>query len=245
MQFPRASALADVHFAVETGSTFELVDHTAPDWTCWTTLNQTAGRARVDRRWETPPGQALATCLVVRPSSGHSWMPLVTGLALARTIDELVEATPAIKWPNDVMIDGRKISGILCELRGDVIVVGFGVNLVQRAEVLLETATSLRQEGGTGEAESLADAVLAGVVQRLRLLVPRLGTEALLQEVSEACSTLGQRVRAEMPDGTRIVGAAARLDADGGLVIATDAGERSVTAGDIVHLRPERTGPGK
>ena len=172
-------------------------------------------------------------------------MPLVTGLALARTIDELVEATPAIKWPNDVMIDGRKISGILCELRGDVIVVGFGVNLVQRAEVLLETATSLRQEGGTGEAESLADAVLAGVVQRLRLLVPRLGTEALLQEVSEACSTLGQRVRAEMPDGTRIVGAAARLDADGGLVIATDAGERSVTAGDIVHLRPERTGPGK
>ena len=240
MQFPRASALAEVQYSEQTPTTFDLVDQGARDWTSWVTLNQTAGRARIDRRWETPPGKALANCTLVRPSSGHSWMPLATGLALARAIDGLIDSVPEIKWPNDVLIGGRKVSGILCEMRGDAVIVGFGVNLVQSGDELLETATSLGQEGARDSAEALADAVLAGVLRGLQSLVPRLGTEELLQDVSASCSTLGQRVRAEMPDGSRILGKAARLDADGGLVIATEVGERTVTAGDIVHLRSEK-----
>lgn len=237
MQFPRASALADVHAVAETPSTFELVDPNAADWTCWATLNQTAGRARIDRRWETPPGEALAACVLVRPSAGHSWTPLATGLAVQRAIDDVIEPSPTVKWPNDVLVDGRKVSGILCEMRGDAVAVGFGINLVQEAD-LLPTATSLRQEGADGTAEELADRVLAGVLQRLQTDIPRLGTSELAMEVAAVCSTLGQRVRAELPDGGEIAGTAIALASDGGLVIENETGEHAVTAGDIVHLRP-------
>lgn len=238
MQFPLASALADVHFVAETPSTFELVDQFAADWTCWATLNQTAGRARIDRRWVTPPNQALAACVLVRPSAGHSWTPLATGLAVQRAVSSLIPGEPKVKWPNDVLVGGRKISGILCEMRGDAVVIGFGINLVQDADALLPTATSLREEGAEGDAESLSDQVLAGVLETLRRDVPRLGMSTLKSEIESVCSTIGQRVRAEMPNGENIIGTAIGLSDDGGLVLRTTGGEQTVTAADIVHLRP-------
>lgn len=238
MQFSQSSALAPVHFASEAPSTFELVDEHAPNWTTWVTLNQTAGRGRIDRRWQTPPGQALAACVLVRPSEGHGWTPLATGLAVQRAIGAVSEGSATIKWPNDVLVDGKKIAGILCELRGGAVIIGFGVNLLQERDALLPTATSLRQQGAGEPAHELADFVLANVLRSLQHDIPRLGTFALAQEIAAACSTLGQRVRAELPAGESVEGTALRLSDDGGLVVDTGDGEVTVTAGDIVHLRP-------
>lgn len=235
MDFSRASTLADVRALQSVGSTFDVVDADAPDWTTWATLDQTAGHGRIGRRWETPPGQALAVCTLVRPASGHTWAPLAVGLAVARTVTELIEGAAQVKWPNDVLVRSRKVSGILCRMQGDAIILGFGINLVQEPDALLPTATSLRQEGATGSAQELADAVLAGVLEQLRSLVPRL--ESIGADVEAACSTIGQRVRAELPGGDALLGTAVCLDSIGALVIDDGHREHTVTAGDIVHLR--------
>lgn len=231
------------HWIDETPSTFQLVDPSADEFTAWATLNQTAGRGRRGRTWQTHPGEALAASMIVRPTEAHSWLPLVAGLALTRALQPLVAHPVGVKWPNDVQIrlDGepRKVSGILCELRDGVVVVGFGVNLVQTADALLPTAVSLRQAGASGEARELAEQVLEGMRTHLAELMTGLGTAQLRSEIEAACMTLGLEVRAELGADKDITGRALRLDSDGALVIATPSGEATVTAGDVVHLRPK------
>lgn len=235
MESSRASALADIRVLPTAQSTFDAVEPDAPDWTTWVTLDQRAGHGRLDRSWQTPPGEALAACVIARPSVGVTWTPLAVGLAMTRTLTPLIDGSASLKWPNDVLIGDRKVSGILCRMQGDAIVMGFGVNLVQQSADLLPTAVSLRLAGAKGDAAALADAVLAGMLEQLRQLVPRL--DSIASEVEAVCSTIGQRVRAELPSGDSLIGTAVRLDADGALVIETGHAERAVTAGDIVHLR--------
>lgn len=233
----------EIRWIDETPSTFAEVDPVAPDWSAWATLNQTSGRGRRGRTWESRAGEALAACVLVRPETGHSWLPLAAGLALARTLRSLTAHPVGVKWPNDVQIevDGqwRKVAGILCELRDGAVAVGFGVNLVQEADALLPTAVSLRQAGAEGDPEQLGEAVLTGVRTQLQGIVPQLGTAALREQIEGECSTIGLEVRADMGNEHEITGRALRLDDDGALVIATSVGERVVVAGDVVHLRPK------
>ena len=235
--------LPAVHWLTQTPSTFGEVDPAAPEWSTWATLDQTAGRGRRGRSWQTHAGEALAACVLVRPNSGLSWLPLLAGLALARTLEPLVEHPVGVKWPNDVQINiagqWRKVSGILCEFRDGAVAIGFGVNLVQSADALIDTAVSLRQAGAAGSALELAEGVLDGVRGQLVILAPGLGTDALREQIESACTTLGLEVRADLGQDRAITGRALRLDQDGGLIIATSQGEHTVVAGDVVHLRPQ------
>ncbi|MGO3845339.1 biotin--[acetyl-CoA-carboxylase] ligase [Agrococcus casei] len=231
------------HMYAQTPSTFQHADPAAAEWTTWATLNQTAGRGRRDRTWQSTPGESLAACVLVKPEQGMTWLPLAAGLALVRALRPLVAHPVGVKWPNDVQIEidgeARKVAGILCEMRDGAVVVGFGVNLVQQADALLPTAVSLRQAGAEGEATALAERVLDGMRAHLRELAGQLGTPALREQIEAECLTLGLDVRAELPGDRMMRGRAVRLDDDGGLVIDTDAGETTVVAGDVVHLRPE------
>ena len=231
------------HMFDETPSTFQHADPSAAEWTIWATLNQTAGRGRRDRTWQSTPGQSLAACILAKPKRGMSWLPLAAGLALTRALQPLVAHPVGVKWPNDVQIqidgEARKVAGILCEVRDGAVAVGFGVNLVQDSDALLPTAVSLRQAGADGDAAYLAERVLDDVRSQLQALSSELGTPGLRQQIEEACLTIGLDVRAELPGDRMIRGRALRLDDDGGLVISTDAGEKTVVAGDVVHLRPE------
>lgn len=173
--------------------------------------HQTAGRGRLGRRWEAPPGSALLASWVLPI---QALAPLAAGVATAHACGERAR----LKWPNDVLLHGRKLGGILVELTGDTCVVGTGINLhwappgaamlgMDREELLARMATELPRWFAT----------------------PATGILAAWRERSD---TLGRLVRVELPNET-FEGVAEDVAPDGALVVAG----RVVAAGDVIHLR--------
>lgn len=204
---------------------------------------QTGSRGRLDREWSSPSGGVWVS-IVSRPTITPAQAPLYTlaaAVAIARAAREAgVDAR--IKWPNDVVVpvgeegEYRKLAGILTEMEGetdrvDWIVPGIGVNANIDVDALPEGATSIRDE--------------AGDVDR-RLFVQRLleefddyrsDLETVVPAWRDLALTLGQRVRVDRPAG-EIVGEAVDITDSGALVIETDDGRQTVSAGDCEHLRP-------
>ena len=209
------------------------------------TTDQRSGRGRLGRTWTTPPGSALAVSVLLRVGAvevrDRGWIPLVAGLAMTRAVAaQLPTLEVGLKWPNDVLVAGRKISGILTEvLPSDpmAVVVGAGVNTrMDAADLPVPTATSFAALGF----EVDDDRLLADYLEALRDLVARLavgGGEAVHDAVEKACLTIGRQVAVSRPDDTTRHGEARGLDADGRLVVDTAAGELVVAAGDVVHVR--------
>lgn len=249
--YPRTAALAarlEVREAsASTNADLRMHASDASNWphlSVLLTTNQTAGRGRLDRTWQTPPGSALAISVLLRelPDPAHrGWIPLLAGVAMADAVGSLLPGHEVgVKWPNDVLVDGRKISGILAEVEGDAIIVGVGVNTAMTAEQLpVPTATSFAVLGEPHD----DDAIVAGFVQRLSELLGRLrSADAAMADlagiVADRCVTLGQRVRVSLPGGDTLEGQASRLDEDGRLVVDSGGALTVVGAGDIVHVRP-------
>jgi BirA family biotin operon repressor/biotin-[acetyl-CoA-carboxylase] ligase len=218
-------------------------DPTVPSFAAVLTLDQTAGRGRLDRSWVAPAGTALALSVLVRGALAHplaSWLPLLAGLCLAESLDEVAPDRVGVKWPNDLLLDGRKVCGILVEVSpaGDA-VVGSGLNLTQTGEQLpVATATSLALAGIPVGPERL-DAVVAGYLRRLRGELETPGPAARLRErVSARCATLGSPVAVQLADGSTLDGVATGLDAAGRLEVRGTAGETvTVAVGDVTHAR--------
>jgi BirA family biotin operon repressor/biotin-[acetyl-CoA-carboxylase] ligase len=241
MLFPGAARAANVIELGTVGSTFDAVDERAAHLTTWATLDQRAGRGRLGREWVSPAGKCLAATVLVRTKRMHEreigWLPLAAGLALADALDTLVADRASIKWPNDVLVEGRKVAGILCERRRTGVAVGFGVNLTLGSDELpTEHATSLTLEGAEGTAPVLADAVLCHVLRSLDGLLPALGTERLRVAVAAELATIGREVRVALPSG-ELRGRAVGLGPDGELQVETRDGIVDVRAGDVVHVR--------
>lgn len=244
------------------------------EFTVVATTHQTAGRGRLGRTWVAPAGTSLAASVLLRPvllgpvllrpeslrpellrspeasldRERFGWIPLIAGLAMSRAVSRLVpEHTVSLKWPNDVLIDGKKVCGVLSELLPDgSVIVGSGVNLTMSADALpVPTATSLLLMGAVAPAEELADLVLAGYLGELRHLwndlTARDPSADIHDAVSDACSTLGQPVRVSFPDGIELVGVAESIDDVGRLQVRPEIGGsvEAVAAGDVTHLRYE------
>jgi BirA family transcriptional regulator, biotin operon repressor / biotin---[acetyl-CoA-carboxylase] ligase len=131
---------------------------------------QTAGRGRLGRGWTAPPGTALLCSVLLRPPSHRriAQLSLVGGLATAQTVEAALGRPARLKWPNDVLVDGRKVAGVLAEARDGVVVVGVGLNVNQTAAELPAEAripaTSLRSVDG---AERDRDTLLVALLERL------------------------------------------------------------------------------
>lgn len=212
-----------------------------PPWTAVVADEQTAGRGRLGRSWSTPPGRALAVSVLVEPTATPSWLPLLAGLAVREAAREVAGVGTLLKWPNDVLVpaDGdRKLCGILCELVPAGVVVGVGVNVSQtRAELPVGTATSLALAGADGvDRERLLTAYLQHLA-RLHQVLAGDGPGRLRTAYEEASATIGTDVEVHLPAGEVLGGRATGIDAHGRLVLTTAAGERSVAAGDVVHVR--------
>ncbi|MFM6966510.1 MAG: biotin--[acetyl-CoA-carboxylase] ligase [Rhodoluna sp.] len=259
MDFPLSSQLVNrLDYVDSTGSTnTDLIEVAAdrPDLSVLVSGFQTAGRGRATgRQWLAPSGSSLAISVLLRPAASHKiaptsfgWLPLMAGLAMARAVRQFIPAEKvAVKWPNDVLVEEKKISGILSELLPDLsgVIIGAGLNLTQtQAELPVETATSLALSGAT---EFTADRVLAAYLGELRALYSPFvdaGGDAevsgLRSAVAATCGSISRRVRAIMPGDQELTGVGVGLDATGRLLIQPD-GERelfAVAAGDIVHLR--------
>ena len=241
------------------------------------TDNQTHGRGRLGRTWLAPTGKTLAISLLLRPelpgggpfpADAYGWIPLIAGAAMTAAVRRAVDAASALdsdpedddesgglevelKWPNDVLVSGYKICGILSELvppsddRGTAaVVVGAGLNLTLD-EHDLPTLTSTSLLLATGRAPD-PDAVLAdylgGLLDLFRDLAGAGGDAAASgvdRRVSAFCGTLGSDVRVQLPGERELIGRAERLDRDGRLiVIDRENGEpQAVAAGDVTHLR--------
>lgn len=213
------------------------------------TRDQRSGRGRLDRVWQAPAGASLAISVALRvdavPLAVRGWVPLLAGAAMARAVRaQLPGHDVGAKWPNDVLVGGRKICGILAEGTSDpgAVVVGAGVNTAMTAAQLpVPTATSFAVVGaGCDDDRLLADYL--GALDRTVRALARAGGDALasgaLDAVTGVCATIGQDVAVSLPDGGTLRGTATAIDPDGRLVVDAADGTRAVSAGDVVHVRP-------
>ena len=212
-----AGRFADVRWFAELDSTnrlaADLARAGAPDGVVVAADHQTAGRGRRGRTWESRPGAALLVSVILRPAP--SLVTLAAGVAAAEACQVVAGVAVELKWPNDLLLAGAKLGGILSELVGDAAVVGLGLN------VAWAPAGAARLGRGVDRA-ALLHAYLAG-----------LDTPGdVLGRYRHRCTTLGRRVRVELP-GRSIEGVATGVDEDGRLLV----GGHAVAAGDVVHVR--------
>ncbi len=208
---------------------------------------QSAGRGRRGRSWTAPPGTSIALSVLVAPAvpeSRWTWLPLLTGLAVADGLHSVAGVPARLKWPNDVTVGGRKICGVLAE-RTDTgaapaCVVGMGINVdLPEADLPVPTATSLAvlQPGIRHPRTPVVSAVLAALELWLRRWEAEPDGASLLTAYREACDTLGRPVEVQVPGRSPVTGTARGIGTDGRLVVATGSGEQVFGAGDVLHLR--------
>lgn len=226
--------------------------------------HQTAARGRLDREWSAPARSGLTFSMLLRPSdvtpdvmpdlqvglpplasvavppARWSLLPLVVGVGIASALRRVAEVDIGLKWPNDLMIGDRKLAGILAEVVDDAVVVGVGLNVtVREAELPVPTAISLALAGAsTTDRDTLLRAALRGTGDEYLAWrrVEGDGELSVLPRYRELCVTLGRDVRVDL-GGDSLEGRAVDISADGSLVVETSAGRRSVSAGDVVHVR--------
>jgi len=233
----------EVRCLASTGSTnadlAERVRAGAGSGTVLVSDHQSAGRGRFDRRWEAPPGSSVAISVLLRPgevSVGRwLWLPLVTGVAVAEGLRSAGGVNAQVKWPNDVLIEGRKVCGILSERVDDAAVIGMGVNTALTRDGLpVPTATSLTLEGSEASTTAVVLAVLTALENGFRRWLQ--GAD-LRQWFAENCDTIGRQVRVMQSSEVGIEGLATGVDEWGRLLVRTPLGERAFAAGDVFHLR--------
>jgi BirA family biotin operon repressor/biotin-[acetyl-CoA-carboxylase] ligase len=207
---------------------------------------QTAGRGRIGRQWIAPPRAALTFSALLRPAgvpqARRAWVPLLAGVALALALRQDAGADARLKWPNDVLVNGAKLAGILAEQADDAIVVGAGINVsTRRDELPVPGATSLALEGA---AVTDRDRLLAAVLRELERWylawtghAGDAGESGLAAEYRRLCATLGRRVVVSLPGGQTVTGEAEEVDDLGRLMVGSPAGPVRVSAGDVIHVR--------
>lgn len=210
---------------------------------------QSAGHGRLDRTWTAPPRSSVAMSVLVRPDvpvRWWPWIPLLTGLAVAAACRRVADVPATLKWPNDVLVEGQKLAGILVQRVEDptpAAVIGIGLNVSQtRAELPGPEAVSLVLAGATSTDRSLlVRTALRGLENLLAGWIRRGGeaTDDFVGAYVDACSTIGQRVRVELPGASVMHGEAVGVDRRGRLLVRRDEGGAPVpvSAGDVVHVR--------
>jgi BirA family transcriptional regulator, biotin operon repressor / biotin---[acetyl-CoA-carboxylase] ligase len=240
----------DIRVVAETGSTnadlLALAPGGAGEGVLLAAEAQSAGRGRMGRHWVSPPRAALMFSVLLRPAGVpaalRGWVPLLTGVAVASALSAQAAIDARLKWPNDVLVNGAKLAGILAEQSGDAIVVGTGINVsASRDELPGPAATSLTLEGA---ACTDRDLLLARVLTELEFwYLAWVGARGdasgcgLRQEYQRRCATLGRQVRVSLPGGTVVTGTASEVDDTGRLVVRSAAESVPVSAGDVIHVR--------
>ncbi len=214
----------------ETETTQGLFEPDDPEGAVAAADHQTAGRGRLGRRWEAPPGTAITASVLLRPPAGAPvpQLSLVAGLAVAETVEAALDLSAQIKWPNDVMIDRRKVAGVLAEAREGVLVLGIGLNVNQTRDQLPTDAripaASLRTVDST---ERDRGPLLADVLERLEQHYQAWvagGLDAVFDGIGSRDFLRGRRLSV---DGREGVGNG--IDREGRLLV----GEHAVSSGEV------------
>jgi BirA family biotin operon repressor/biotin-[acetyl-CoA-carboxylase] ligase len=208
---------------------------------------QSGGKGRLGRSWISPPGVNLYLSVILRPSVSASVAPqlnLLTAIAVADAISEVCQLTPAIKWPNDVLVAGKKVCGILAEMQTEAgelraVILGIGVNinapLSAFPEELHDKASSLLLVSGRTIERSMFTASLLTHLEKYYVLWLEQGFVALRSTWEMyASSVLGKRIAVAVSEGT-VIGTALGLDDDGALLVRgeADGAIHRLLAGDV------------
>ncbi|HIV87528.1 MAG TPA: biotin--[acetyl-CoA-carboxylase] ligase [Candidatus Pygmaiobacter gallistercoris] len=201
------------------------------------TDNQTAGRGRKGRVWENQPGAMLCLSMLIRrPLADPTTLPLLSSLAAADAVEQLCGCRGEIKWPNDLLLQGKKICGILCEslLSGAdaCYIPGIGINLAQPADFfaargLPHGGSLLSLTGVSCDLKTAAEALYDALLRRLDAFAAG-GFPAIAAEYRAACVNLGKEVYTDTLRGTAVA-----VDDAGRLVVRTAEGETAVFTGEV------------
>lgn len=198
---------------------------------------QTAGKGRQGRAWESPVGNFYGSTLVrLRPTDPPApTLALVTVVALEEAVRVFLPTGATIKWPNDLLIDGAKLSGVLLERAEDAVVVGIGVNLAHHPDLPDRPATGLVAQGVAVAAATFAE-VLAESFARWLSRWRGEGLDPIRQRWLDRAHPKGTALTARLPDGTAIDGLLEGLTAQGALMLRTQSGVELIHAGDVFLL---------
>lgn len=226
---------------------YRLAQNQASEGTLVISEHQTKGKGRMGRGWFSPPGVGLWMSLILRPQIPPSKAPgisICAGLALAQAVKELTNLDARIKWPNDCVVNGKKIAGILLELSAeldkiDFVILGVGVNVKQYKKdfprSLIRKATSLKMELGEEVPRLKLLKLFLQRFEKVYLQFKKNGLKNLRPEIKMVSSLLGKKIKVKW--GKKILkGEAKDVNEDGSLIIRTDEGEKVISAGEVTLL---------
>jgi BirA family biotin operon repressor/biotin-[acetyl-CoA-carboxylase] ligase len=236
-----------VTHVAETGSTNDdlavAARRGAPDRTVLVTDHQTAGRGRLGRRWEAPPGANLLVSVLVRPAAATAnrlhGVTQAMALAARQACAEVAGFTPVLKWPNDLLVDDRKLAGILAEAVADggrvsAVVVGMGLNVGWPEAPTTDAVSAAAVAGRPVDRDALLDAVLRHLAERLAQWEH--DPDVLRDDYRAALGTIGRQVRVETPSAV-LEGVAVDVRPSGELVVDAGGTRHEIGVGDVIHLR--------
>jgi BirA family biotin operon repressor/biotin-[acetyl-CoA-carboxylase] ligase len=216
-----------------------LLDSGLPEGAVAATDHQTSGRGRLGRAWEAPAGSAVLASVLLQPSTDRRLpeLSLVAALAVAETVEAAVVLATQVKWPNDVMLNRRKVAGILSELSDGTVVVGIGINVNQtRDELPLDVPTepaSLRTATGTTYDRAVLLGSLLARFERMYDVWRDAGLDGVYGGLGARDFLRGRRITADGEPATAV-----QILRDGRLEIETDAGEvKLLESGEVLFER--------
>jgi BirA family transcriptional regulator, biotin operon repressor / biotin---[acetyl-CoA-carboxylase] ligase len=237
----------DIQVFQQTNSTNDVVEKLARDGVAEGVVvfaeSQTKGRGRLGRKWISPPEEGLWFSVLLRPKlppASVTQLTIAAATAVARAIQAQSSLAPQIKWPNDILINSRKVAGILTELSAELdqvryVVIGIGVdvNVKEFPPELDGIATSLSMEAGRRFLRGEIAAAILAELDADYARIKRGEFAALAEEWEQHCITLGRRVQIHIGDRT-VSGRAESLDNDGALLLRTDHGHlERIVGGDV------------
>ena len=238
-----------IHAYDTTDSTMDVAHRLAaagePEGSVVVAEGQARGRGRMGRAWTSPKGKGVYLSLILRPAlrlSEVAQITLVAAVAVARAIDSVTSIKPEIKWPNDLMIKGKKLAGILTELSAELnrvnyVILGIGINVNSSASQLPAQATSLAETVGQKiDRLELARSLLVQLDRAYSDFLSR-GLVPVLESWRRFAGFLGHRIRVSA-QGRVLDGQAVDVDSTGALLVRTDTGLiESVSAGEVLIVR--------
>lgn len=231
---------------------FELAKEGALEGTCIIAEVQTAGRGRLGRSWIAKPSSSILTSIIIRPQIPPSHAPILTlaaGIAVHRAIERVTSLVPHIKWPNDILVNDKKVAGILTEMNAELdivhfVVIGIGINvnydLRDMPDELTKIATSLNIQTGRFISRNYLITALYEEMEGAYRRFIRQGPSAIVEEWQERAHIKGRKVTATIMNGVKIMGCAQGVDDDGALLVKTGSGSiHRITAGEVIFAHSD------
>jgi len=223
---------------------FRLAMENEPEGTVVCAETQTKGKGRLGRHWSSPKGKGIYMSIILRPKlfpTDVAKLTLLSAVAVAEAVKNVTGIQAKIKWPNDLLIDGKKIAGILTEMSGEMdrvhfVIVGVGLNVNTVQSALPDCATSIKCEWKKTCSRVLLIQEILRSIEHWYDEFCKNGFTKVSEQWQEYSATLGKRIKIEDPSGD-IEGQAIGIDENGGLIIRSDSGlTLKKMTGDVVQI---------